>query len=118
MNNPYPELLEQILNEIIRIIHPSSENLYFKIVMKEKKNQLSNKIARQRNWNKYDYLCALTFPFKYFYCVTVHIAQGSTFHSVLVDYDDIMLNNNCEEKLKCLYTSSTRASHYLSFLIR
>jgi hypothetical protein len=51
------------------------------------------------------------------YSITTHKAQGSTFDVVLVDLDDIVKNPNIGEMQEALYTSSTRASAELGFLL-
>lgn len=49
----------------------------------------------------------------YGYAFTAHRSQGSTFGSVFVDAGDILLNRDIEERTKCLYVASSRASDQL-----
>ena len=51
------------------------------------------------------------------YSITTHKSQGSTFNDVYVDVDDISQNPDLNEMQHCLYTSATRASEYLGFLL-
>jgi exodeoxyribonuclease-5 len=53
----------------------------------------------------------------YGYAMTVHKAQGSNFHNVYVDVDDILSNKNVIEMKKCLYTAVTRTVNELNILI-
>lgn len=47
------------------------------------------------------------------HAITAHRSQGSTYRSVFVDVEDILLNRNVNEALRCLYVASTRASDIL-----
>lgn len=47
------------------------------------------------------------------YALTAHRAQGSTYDSVYVDWQDIFLNRNRLEALKCLYVACTRPKRRL-----
>lgn len=47
------------------------------------------------------------------YALTAHRAQGSTYDSVYVDWQDIFRNKNRLEALKCLYVSCTRPKRRL-----
>jgi len=47
------------------------------------------------------------------HAITAHRSQGSTYRSVFVDVEDILLNRNTPEALRCLYVASTRASTIL-----
>jgi ATP-dependent exoDNAse (exonuclease V) alpha subunit len=44
------------------------------------------------------------------HAITSHKSQGSTFHSVYVHVQDIMLNKNRIEMLRALYVAITRSS--------
>lgn len=53
----------------------------------------------------------------YGYSITTHKAQGSTFHNVYVDADDILNNTNESEAKRCIYTSHTRSANEIHILI-
>jgi uncharacterized protein (UPF0297 family) len=54
----------------------------------------------------------------YGYSITCHKAQGSGFHDVYVDLDDILLNTQRPiEAKKCAYTAATRTSNELNVLV-
>ena len=53
----------------------------------------------------------------YGYSITSHKSQGSSFHDVYVDLDDILLNQRKIEARKCAYTSATRTANHLNILI-
>jgi hypothetical protein len=42
------------------------------------------------------------------YGATVHRAQGSTYETVWVDYQDILKNRNRREAFQCLYVACSR----------
>ena len=48
------------------------------------------------------------------HALTVHRSQGSTFKNVFVDIDDVLVNRNYEEALRCLYVAATRPSAKLN----
>lgn len=45
---------------------------------------------------------------KYGYAITTHRAQGSTYETVWVDFQDILLNRNRREAFQCLYVACSR----------
>lgn len=53
----------------------------------------------------------------YGYSITCHKAQGSNFHDVFVDTDDICKNSKTNEAKKCVYTAVTRTSNELHLLL-
>lgn len=53
----------------------------------------------------------------YGYSITCHKAQGSSFHDVYVDLDDILQNSRSVEAKKCAYTACTRPSNELNLLV-
>ena len=68
-----------------------------------------------KNWNK-----VFVEPYasvNYGYSITCHKAQGSSFHDVYVDLDDILVNTKTKEAKKCAYTAVTRTSNELNVLV-
>jgi ATP-dependent exoDNAse (exonuclease V) alpha subunit len=51
------------------------------------------------------------------YSITIYKSQGSTFHTALVDMNDVIYIKNNEEIQKALYTAAGRASHELGFIL-
>lgn len=49
--------------------------------------------------------------------ITSHKSQSSTCYNVFIDAHDILLNNNENESLRCLYTAITRTSNDLFILL-
>ena len=45
---------------------------------------------------------------KYAYAITAHRAQGSTYHTAFVVWNDILINHNRNEAFRCLYVACTR----------
>jgi hypothetical protein len=52
----------------------------------------------------------------YGYAITCHKSQGSTYHNVFVDVEDISKNIDFEETKRCLYTAITRTSNEIHLL--
>jgi hypothetical protein len=80
---------------------------------KYKSEEVSSILWQAFHKNLIDPYADLTFG----YSITTHKAQGSTFDIVLVDFDDVVQNRNIGEMQEMLYTSSTRASAELGFLL-
>lgn len=53
----------------------------------------------------------------YGYCITVHKSQGSTYHNVYIDLNDIFKNRVDNEAKRCAYTALTRASNGVYILV-
>lgn len=80
---------------------------------KTKSESLTSKL-----WNIYhkkliDPYAEITFG----YSITVYKAQGSTFHTVFIDIEDMMDNKNNDELQKALYTAAGRASNELGLIL-
>lgn len=121
-------LHNDILIKIDKIINELKENTIVNLVLKDKKNKMSNmnkcniycdidkkinKLYKEIQNNVIDCFAKLN----YGYCITVHKSQGSTFENVYVDLFDILSNKNEEETMKCIYTAITRTSNTLQFLM-
>ena len=50
---------------------------------------------------------------KYAYAITAHRAQGSTYDTAFVYWQDILLNRNRQEAFRCLYVACTRPKRAL-----
>ena len=50
---------------------------------------------------------------RYAYAITAHRAQGSTYETVFVDTQDILLNRNRKEAFQCLYVACSRPTKRL-----
>jgi exodeoxyribonuclease-5 len=59
-------------------------------------------------WKKFWELKDCFHEIKYGYAITAHRAQGSTYETVFVDYQDILLNRNRKEAFQCLYVATSR----------
>ncbi len=93
-------------NKIIRllVLHPASIDQF---------NNDSQRLAHEakangRLWRKFWDHKDLFHDIKYAYALTAHRAQGSTYHSVWTDYQDILLNRNRREAFQCLYVACSR----------
>jgi len=61
-------------------------------------------------WKKFWELKDIFHEVKYGYAITAHRAQGSTYETVFVDYQDILLNRNRTEAFQCLYVACSRTT--------
>jgi exodeoxyribonuclease-5 len=59
-------------------------------------------------WKKFWELKDCFHEIKYGYAITAHRSQGSTYETVFVDYQDILLNRNRKEAFQCLYVACSR----------
>lgn len=69
--------------------------------------------ADGKKWKKYWALVELFHDVKYAYAITAHRAQGSTYDTVYVDYQDILMNRERMEAFQCLYVAASRPRHTL-----
>lgn len=93
-------------NRVIRltVLHPASANEYENDCTMMAHQAKSN----PKLWKKFWALKDLFHEVKYAYAITAHRSQGSTYETVYVDYQDILLNRNRREAFQCLYVGSSR----------
>ena len=90
---------------------------YFFSNFKEIKEQIDLYIIRPL-WEQYSKIFNEPFAnVNYGYCTTVHKSQGSTYHNVYVDINDILNNSRLDEMKRCMYTAVTRCSNKIILLI-
>ena len=94
---------------IARVLHPDSFADY-----QRKLDDLSA-IARSnsRKWRDFWDFKDAFHQLKYAYAITAHRAQGSTYDTAFVYWQDILLNRNRQEAYRCLYVACTRPSRCL-----
>ena len=103
---------KQKATKLISTLHKYYHNIYH-----EHAQLLDHEIIKSlwRMWSE-----SFESPFanvNYGYCMTVHKSQGSTYHDVYIDLDDIFRNNNDNEAKRCAYTAITRTSNWTYLLI-
>lgn len=94
---------------VARVLHPDSQARYA-----ERCEQLAT-IARSngRKWRDFwDFKDAFHL-LKYAYAITAHRAQGSTYDTAYVYWQDILINQNRQEAFRCLYVACTRPKRAL-----
>ena len=94
------------MNTVVRllVLHPDSQKTF-----DEACQDLAHKAkANPRLWKNFWELKELFHDVKYAYAITAHRAQGSTYHTVFVDYVDILYNRNRKEAFQCLYVACSR----------
>ena len=102
--------------EIYRV-HTDDEKDYIANFSQMYKDLKSSKLTTEKEWEKY-YDAKLEFlpPIDYSYSLTVHCSQGSTYHSVFLDMNDISsvaYNHSDVDLERVLYTGISRASDRL-----
>lgn len=85
--------------------HPLGE-----VAWREDSEQLAHaaKGGAKGMWKKFWALKDIFHEIKYGYAITAHRSQGSTYETVFVDYQDILLNRNRKEAFQCLYVACSR----------
>lgn len=74
-----------------------------------KQNHLANEAKfNPRMWKDYWHFVDSFHKVQYGYAITAHRAQGSTYDSCYVVWNDILTNRNRGEAFRCLYVASTR----------
>jgi hypothetical protein len=121
-------------NYILKVIQSSSYNLWntnknncFEIIRKFRqtlKNDFKSQITNIDNkiikplWKEINKIIINPFAIvNYGFAITTHKSQGSTYHNIFVDVDNILNNKNENEAKRCLYTSLTRASNEIHMLL-
>ena len=89
---------------VARVLHPDSAADYARKI-----EELSI-IARgnSRKWKDFWLFKEAFHTLKYAYAITAHRAQGSTYETAYVYWQDILLNRNRQEAFRCLYVAVTR----------
>lgn len=103
-------------SEIYRV-HTDDEKDYIANFSQMYKDLKSSKLTTEKEWEKY-YDAKLEFlpPIDYSYSLTVYRSQGSTYHSVFLDTNDISsvaINHPDVDLERVLYTAISRASDRL-----
>ena len=95
---------------VARVLHPESQAAYA-----EECEHLAN-IARSnsRKWQDFWKFKEAFHQIRYAYAITAHRAQGSTYDTVFVYWQDILLNRNRQEAFRCLYVAITRPKRVLA----
>lgn len=94
---------------IARVLHPESQQLF------AKRSEELAAIARSngRKWKDFWTFKDAFHSLKYAYAITAHRAQGSTYDTAFVYWQDILLNRNRAEAFRCLYVAVTRPKRCL-----
>lgn len=94
---------------IARVLHEDSAPAYARKV-----GELSN-IARSnsRKWKDFWEFKEAFHSLRHAYAITAHRAQGSTYDTAFVNWQDILSNRNRQEAFRCLYVAITRPKRCL-----
>ena len=99
------------MNKAIRllVLHPDSKQQFA-----DDSTKLAHDAkANPKLWKKFWEHKELFHDIKYGYALTTHRSQGSTYKTVFVDYQDILLNRNRREAFQCLYVACSRPTTQL-----
>lgn len=99
----------------IHILHEKSSAKYTQLLKKladDAKNEKES-FKKVEKWKKYFGFIDNFAQVKYNYAITCHSAQGSTYNNCFVDFSDICVNWNKEERKRILYTAFTRPKEML-----
>lgn len=115
----HPHLLK-CENPFVRVVAPEGYQTYKEILDSLKRNaiQCSDYNIRGKLWKDYYAFANCFGSVAYGYCFTGYKAQGSTYKTVYVDINDILLTKPITDKrkLQAIYTAVTRASNRVVFL--
>lgn len=94
---------------IARVLHPDSQADY------ARKSEELAQIAREnpRKWKDFWHFKDSFHQLRYAYAITSHRAQGSTYDTTFVYWQDILQNPNRPEAFRCLYVAITRSKRAL-----
>lgn len=87
-----------------RVLHPDSQPRY----VQRCEELASIARANSRKWKDFWDFKDAFHQLKYAYAITAHRAQGSTYDTAYVFWQDILLNRNRQEAFRCLYVAVTR----------
>ncbi len=91
------------------ILHPDSARSFTSTL-----NRLSSEAKKEKRlWKAFWGLHNMVADIRPAHAITAHRSQGSTYKNCFVDVEDILVNWNRVEALKCLYVACTRASDNL-----
>ena len=78
-------------------------------------NNLLKEYAKNKDWQNYFKIKNFWLDLRPIHSSTVHKSQGSTYHTVFIDLDDIGRNNKWKEVARLAYVAITRASDLVYF---
>lgn len=94
---------------IAHVLHPDSLRDYAARV--ERLSEAAR--ANSRKWKDFWAFKESFHQLRHAYAITAHRAQGSTYQTAFVYWQDILLNRNRQEAYRCLYVACTRPSKQL-----
>lgn len=94
---------------VARVLHPESQAAYTRKVEELSAIARSNSRKWKDFWDFKDAFHSI----RYAYAITSHRAQGSTYDTAFVYWQDILGNPNRQEAFRCLYVACTRPKRCL-----
>lgn len=91
------------------VLHERSKLVY----ERELKSLADRAKLNGRVWKDFWAFCESFHQVQYGYAITAHRAQGSTYDTAYVAWNDILLNRNRNEGFRCLYVAATRPKRKL-----
>jgi len=94
---------------VAQVLHPDSQAAYQRRV-----EELSTAArSDSRKWRQFWEFKDAFHQLRYAYAITAHRAQGSTYDTAFVYWQDILQNRNRQEAYRCLYVAVTRPKRAL-----
>ena len=94
---------------VARVLHADSQAAY----AEECEHLAVIARSNSRKWQDFWKFKEAFHQIRYAYAITAHRAQGSTYDTVFVYWQDILLNRNRQEAFRCLYVACTRPKRCL-----
>lgn len=111
-SHKYPEVkilrisitLDDNRTVIARVVHPASQQAFARRLLE---------LSEARNWKEFWNMKDEFHSIRHAYAITAHRAQGSTYDTAFVYWQDVLLNRNRQEAYRCLYVACTRPKRRL-----
>jgi exodeoxyribonuclease-5 len=94
---------------VARVLHPESRAAF----VKKTEAMLAEARSNSRKWKDFWDFKDAFHSLRYAYAITAHRAQGSTYDTAFVYWQDILSNQNRQEAFRCLYVACTRPKRCL-----
>lgn len=95
---------------VARVLHPESQAAF----AEECEHLAATARSNSRKWQDFWKFKEAFHQIRYAYAITAHRAQGSTYDTAFVYWQDILSNRNRQEAFRCLYVACTRPKRVLA----
>lgn len=109
----YPHDMDAIQRQISEYFAQWRHYKSLRLLGDDRENKDTAKMYSGKAWS----LRKAFAPLRHAYAITTHKSQGSTFHTVFVDYNDLCKIKNAFDFNRALYVAITRPSENLAILV-